>query len=80
MIIINRTTMLRVIRYLPLDFAATERTVAALRRQFAGQRRRNRILTEFVMVVQVLMSQSDADHPLQRTRFDDGLPVPSAGR
>jgi hypothetical protein len=47
--------------------ARQRRAIRALRRKLASQHRQCRIAPKFVVVVEVLIAQRDADHPLQHT-------------
>ena len=46
--------------------AGQRRAVRAPRRQLAGQHRHHRIVAQLVVIVQVLVAQRDAEHPLRR--------------
>src|SRR6202043_1782004 len=44
--------------------AGDRRAVLAARRELAGQHRHHRIVPQFVVVVEVLIAERDAEHPL----------------
>ena len=50
--------------------AGQRRAVRPLRRKLAGQHRQHRIVAQFIMVVEVLIAQRDADHPLHHQVSD----------
>jgi hypothetical protein len=50
--------------------ARQRRAVRPLCRQLAGQDRQHRIMPQFIVVVQVLIAQRDADNPLHHHRID----------
>ena len=50
--------------------ARQRRTVRPLRLQLAGQHRQHRVVPQFVVVVQVLIAQRNADHALHHHGLD----------
>jgi hypothetical protein len=55
--------------------AGQRRTVAAGGRQLVRQRRQHRVMAQLVVVVEVLIAQRNANHPLHHQRLDRMLGV-----
>jgi hypothetical protein len=63
---------LRPAQFQPIErrFAGDRRAVLASRRKLAGQNRHHRIVSKRVVIVQILIPQSDPEHPLADQRLD----------
>jgi hypothetical protein len=60
----------RVLETVQGALAGERRAVRAPGGELAGERRQNRIVAQLIVVVQILIAERDAEHPLRRHRLD----------
>jgi hypothetical protein len=60
----------RVLEPVERALAGQRRAILALRRELAGQRRQHRIVSQLIVIDQILIAERDAEHALRHHRLD----------
>jgi hypothetical protein len=76
LVILLGVALRRVLQPVERALAGHRRTVRTLGLELAGQHREHRIMTQFVMIVEVLIAQRQAEHPLADQGLDAVLEQP----